>query len=98
MKSSIAKWVAPAALFFAFVLTVPTHAEDHRSELETRLSRQEKRIERGIDTGRLRPVETMRLRPREYHAFGQGRQLRPTPYQHIRVERAENHAGRAIRR
>jgi len=92
MKSIFVKWMVPALLLGTVTMPVATHAED-RSGVEARLRRQEKRIERGVDTGRLSPGETVRLRPREYRSIFQERQarpagIRPAPRERIRIERA----------
>lgn len=106
-KSTIAKWVVPAALLGMTAL--PTLAQGyimghrHPGGVDARLGHQEQRIRQGERNGSLTPREASRLQHREYRLRRQDIRAhmsggRLTPQERARLEREENRDSRAISR
>jgi hypothetical protein len=69
MKTTLTKWLVPAALLGAALAPLAAQADPvqhHPWGVNARLGRQESRIEQGERTGSLTPREAARLQHREY--------------------------------
>lgn len=59
------RFVCCAALALSLALSVPALAQDGNTQVDQRLDKQQQRIEKGEQNGKLTPAETKRLEKRE---------------------------------
>lgn len=98
------RFVCGAALALSLALAVPALAQDDSAQVDRRLDKQEQRIEKGEQSGRLGPAEAKRLEKREAKAKAREQRLekrdgsRLTRQDQARLNRQLNKDSRAIAR
>ena len=100
MKTTILKYLAPAALLASLAMPLAAHA-DSPHNINARLHRQQQRIHQGVGGDQLTRREQYRLdardariRSQEYRDRLSGGRM--TAREHRRIERELNHSSRAI--